>query len=223
MISQKFLFQPLAAAVLVLAAGASNATITVYTSQAAFTAATTAPGVDTYTGFSITNSTPSPITRSAGAYTYRAMAFDPAFPTTPTPFFGAGTTADPWLSTNTATDWIQFDTFTGSPKAIGGNFFDSDVAGNFASGNITLVATDSFGATATQTITLATTASFLGFVSNGTVTKLVVNSVQPAAGFVWPTVDNLTLAVTAVPEPGTYGMLLAGLGLVGFLARRRRG
>jgi hypothetical protein len=30
------------------------------------------------------------------------------------------------------------------------------------------------------------------------------------------------LAVAAVPEPETYGMLLAGLGVVGFLARRRK-
>ncbi len=33
---------------------------------------------------------------------------------------------------------------------------------------------------------------------------------------------NITLA-TPVPEPETYGMMLAGLGLMGFLARRRRG
>ena len=30
-------------------------------------------------------------------------------------------------------------------------------------------------------------------------------------------------AVSAVPEPATYGMLLMGLGLLGFMARRRRG
>jgi hypothetical protein len=29
--------------------------------------------------------------------------------------------------------------------------------------------------------------------------------------------------VTAVPEPETYAMLLAGLGLIGFAARRARG
>jgi hypothetical protein len=29
------------------------------------------------------------------------------------------------------------------------------------------------------------------------------------------------IPVTAIPEPGTYLMLLAGLGLLGFIARRR--
>jgi len=35
-------------------------------------------------------------------------------------------------------------------------------------------------------------------------------------------IDNLSFSVTAVPEPGTYALLLAGLGVIGFLARRRR-
>jgi len=33
---------------------------------------------------------------------------------------------------------------------------------------------------------------------------------------------NATFAVTNVPEPDTYGMLVAGLGLFGFIARRRK-
>jgi len=32
---------------------------------------------------------------------------------------------------------------------------------------------------------------------------------------------NATFAITAIPEPDTYGMLLAGLGLFGFIARRK--
>lgn len=39
------------------------------------------------------------------------------------------------------------------------------------------------------------------------------------AGTILASVNNVT--VTAVPEPETYAMLLAGLGLVGFAARRR--
>jgi hypothetical protein len=34
--------------------------------------------------------------------------------------------------------------------------------------------------------------------------------------------DGLTITVTAVPEPETYAMMLAGLGLLGFAARRRK-
>ncbi len=35
-------------------------------------------------------------------------------------------------------------------------------------------------------------------------------------------VDNVSLNVTAVPEPETYAMMLAGLGAIGFLSRRRK-
>ena len=169
------------AATLLLAAGASQAAITVYTDQAAFLAAVSAPGVDTYLGFSITGSTPSPINRAAGPYNYTGTV-------TTTSFFGAGTVADPWLSTNTATDTITFNAFPPEVFAAGGLF---------AAGDITVVASDGNGAVSTQTITGATQTSFRGFVSDFPLTSLTVRSVQPGAGFLWPTVDNLTLAIVA--------------------------
>ena len=213
--SNKFPLRTLALATLLAAAGAAQAAVTVYTSQAAFLAAVTAPGVDTFTGFSITGSTPSPITRSAGAYGYTATA-------STTTFFGAGTVANPWLSTNTATDSITFNNFTGGVNAFGGNFFGSNISGLFAAGDVVLTATDASG-TVSQTITGATTSSFIGFVSNGPLLSATLAAVQPAGAFLWPTADNLTLAaVAAVPEPQTYAMLLSGLTLLGFLARRRR-
>ncbi len=42
----------------------------------------------------------------------------------------------------------------------------------------------------------------------------------------YPTIDNVSVtsitAVTAVPEPESYAMLLAGLGAIGFMSRRRQ-
>lgn len=211
------LLTPLAAAALLVTAGASNAAITVYTSQAAFNAAVGVTGTDTFTGFSITGSTPSPITRNAGAFSYTAD-------TTPAGnFFGGGSTADPFLSTNTATDTMSFFGFSAGVVAAGGQFFGSNISGLFAAGSVTVTATDA-GGSVSQTIRPAGIASgsFLGFVSDGPLLGLTVSAVQPGTGFLWPSVDNLVLA-SAVPEPEAYAMMLAGLGLVGWMARRRRG
>jgi len=209
----------LAGAALVASTTAANATFVVYTSQAAFLAAVTAPGVDTYTGFNINGSTQSPITRSAGTYTYSATASGDGL------LYGAGTTANPWLSTNQALSSITFANFTGGANAIGGNFFGSDIAGAFAAGSVTLTAVDATG-TSTQTITNATTSSFLGFVSTGGLSSLTISAVQPAGGTLWPTVDNLTIARTpaagAVPETATWGMMILGFGMMGASARYRR-
>jgi hypothetical protein len=40
--------------------------------------------------------------------------------------------------------------------------------------------------------------------------------------FTGTTLNGTAFTVTAVPEASTYGMMLAGLGLVGFMARRRK-
>jgi len=204
-----------AAAGLLVASAAPQAALVVYNTQASFLAAVSSPGVDTFAGLSITDATASPMLRSAGSYTYTA--------TSTTSFFGAGSVANPWLSTNAATDTITFSSFSSGVNAIGGLFFGSDVSGAFANGTVVLTARDSLGATSTQTITGATLSSFLGFQSTGTITSLALSSVSPNST-VWPTVDNLTLAigaVTAVPEPETWALMLGGLGVLGALSRRR--
>ena len=205
----------LAFACLVIASSESHAAITVFTSEASFLAAVSAPGVDTFAGFSTTTVTASPITRAAGPYTYNASSA--------TGFFGAGTLADPALSTNSDLDAITFFNVGGGASAIGGTFFGSDLEGGFVASAVVLTATDTLGAISTQTF-VATPTSFMGFVSTGSIATLVYSTSMPG-NFVFAAVDDLIIAavpVTPIPEPENWALLLVGLAALGACARRRR-
>ncbi len=62
------------------------------------------------------------------------------------------------------------------------------------------------------------TTKTLNFVATGAQTTLTFTS--GASGYSGAVIDNVS--VSAVPEPETYAMLLAGLGLMGAIARRRK-
>lgn len=106
-----------------------------------------------------------------------------------------------------------------------------------------------FGATfGTATFTNAPAMNFVSPVTGSTAAAVVGNTVGRVAGLggtvttnwapgetLWVrwadlndnsndhglAIDNVSFTVTAVPEPGTLAMLLAGLATVGFVARRR--
>ena len=225
MFPRRIVFQALAIAGLVGVTSASQAVVTVFTSPTDFAAAVLTLGTDTFTGFSTTSITQGPLLRAAGSFGYTATAFDPVSAMFSNVFFGAAPTApgNAALSTLDSKDTIGFGRFTGSVGALGGNFFGTDFSGMLSSASIVVSATDADG-TVTRTIDDATAASFLGFVSTrGTLLSASVAAVQngTGVGFLWPTVDNLVLA-SAVPEPESYALLLAGLGILVVVARRRR-
>lgn len=206
----------IASAVLLLTASAAQAELTTYTSQSAYLAAVGTTGVDDYDDL-IVDSFETPIVRAAGAIGYTAS-------TGPTSTLGYGASDDEsdfWLTTNNRRDSITFDQFSRNIAGAGGFFFGSDLFGfSTPADSITITATDSTGATLTYTISDPGLSSFVGFVSSAHITSLSVNvGDQPG---VWPTVNDLHLSVAAVPEPETYGMMLGGLGILGFLARRRQ-
>jgi hypothetical protein len=55
---------------------------------------------------------------------------------------------------------------------------------------------------------------------------LALASLEPGSKGAWFAVDitnnGNTGNVAAIPEPGTYALLLSGLGVIAFIARRRR-
>jgi hypothetical protein len=191
---------------------------------AQFSALTTTPGTDDYANFPYTSSTSSPLTRTTNigaSYSYTAT-------TSVSSFFGgvSGVAFDnPFFSTNLSNTSILFNGFAAGVNAIGGDFFISDVDGGPRSGGGTIVleVTDSAG-TVTETIVNSSPDSFRGFVSDVTLVSMNLSVVRdPGASFQpFVSADDLVLAeVSAVPEPKTFALLLAGIGLIATVARRQ--
>ena len=210
--------RPIAAAAALLAAGSSQATIQVFTDEASFLAALSGyiAATDSFDDLVPAQSYTGPLGRSAGSIGYTASTA----PDSPI-LYGAGTPTDAWLSSNIATDFILFDGFSTPVYAVGAYVFGSDIAGDFSATGLTAVRiTNAASEQSVQFKLRADTSNYFGFLSDSPVSLFEVKTFYRGSNVTWPTVDDLTLAA-AVPEPGTYALLIAGLAAVGFLVRRR--
>lgn len=74
---------------------------------------------------------------------------------------------------------------------------------------------------ATSVVTLANYGSNADFYMYDTTGPLIAAATTPYAGTFSYDAGVLTYSVAAVPEPSEYALMLAGLGMIGFMARRR--
>lgn len=200
-----------AAATLLCIAGAAHADISTSTSLAAFLAATGGGSTDSFADLTINTALgANTLTRAAGPYGYTAS--------TQTEFFVVPVASAIALSTGTFSDTISFAAFTSPVRALGANFYGTNILGEVAGGGLTVVATDINGLVKTQTLAGGSAAGFLGFISDAPLASVVLSMTTPNTN-VWATVDNVVLS--AVPEAGTWLMALLGGAAVLRIVRRR--
>ena len=102
------------------------------------------------------------------------------------------------------------------------SYFDSWGSNN--AGETVLYWTDT-GESGSFKLPATNSPAFLGLVFDAPVTAISFSiGADHGNGFTWFGIDNLQTysAVSAVPEPASVALLLAGLGGVGLAARRRR-
>ncbi len=218
----RFAIRALAVAAILASAGQAKASLTFFDSQAAYMAAISAPGVDNYESMPWADMG-SFVEGQAGEHYYAAWAV--AETGDWTGLYAAGSSSDLWLSTNVAADYLTYGYFSDKVNAAGGFFFGSNEMGEFKAGQtIRVNAIDSDGEELNVLMENARPDSFYGFVSTSHLEYFQVSALQPNGEFTWVAGNDLTLGsiAAAVPEPGSYAMLLAGLGLLGAVGQRKR-
>ncbi len=190
----------LAAGLTALSASPFAAT-TVYSSSASFLA-NVQPGSYTETFTGLANPATGPVSFSGSGFSYSASA--------PSDIYLEGG----FLGANQVAETLTIAFTGGNVSAVGGNFFATNISDAFQSVAITLKLSDN-----TTVIFTPTSAadSYRGFASDLNITSLTVSA---AGASLYAGVDNLTVGVSAVPEPGSWALM--GLGVAGLLLARRR-
>ena len=174
--------------------------------------AVTGAQTDTFNNLPRSSLSSSPTLRTVGTYQYTASVNND--------FWNVGSSSDVWLSPNSHTFPISFLMNAGTPTAMGGFFFATDVNGTPVSSTIDVSIN---GGQFLQTIFTSSATNFFGWISNdGTSIANFEASVSPST---WTTVNDLVLAqaVAGVPDKGgCISLAILGCAAAGIRLRRRR-
>ncbi len=195
----------LSAAVLAFASVASFASTTTYTSSAAFLP-NVSPGAYLESFDGLVNPPAGSVPFSGGAFSYSAFA--------PSDIYLEGG----FLGTSQIDEALTITFTSGNVKAIGANFFATDINDDFQAVRVLITLSDG---TVEDFTPSSISDSYRGFISTSFISSLVISG--PGASL-YAGLDNLTVGTAGriidVPEPTSA--LLVGLGMAGLLISRRR-
>lgn len=179
----------------------SHAAAVLYTTSASFLTHVAA-GSYTENFNGLADPPPGAVAFSGGAFAYSAFA--------PSDIYLAGG----FLGTSQINEALTITFAAGNVKALGANFYATDISDTFQAVSMTITLSDG----TIETFTPGTLSdSYRGFVSDVAITSLILSG---PGGSLYGGLDNLTVGMV-VPEPA--GWALTGVALAGlFVARRRK-